>query len=108
MAKAKVAEIVLLQEKMAEIDQFSPLFNDEPDEQLLSSINGDVIEVEIGDNKFNSLELKNTGKIARIPIVRGAETKTVFNIGIFVALRDFTSRAGRVYVGGETQRVFAY
>ena len=108
MAKPKVSDIVMLQEKMAEIDQFSPLFNDEPDEQLLSSITGDVSEVTIGENVFNSLELKNTGKVARIPIVRGAETKSVFNIGIFVALRDFTSRAGRVYVGGETQRVFAY
>ena len=108
MPKAKVTEIAIIQEKMAEIDQFSPLFDDEPNEELYSNILGDVIDVEFGGNSFKSLELKNGGKTARVPMVRGAETKTSWNIGVFTALRDYVSASGRAYKEGETQRVFAY
>ena len=108
MPKAKVTEIAMIQEKMAEIDQFSPLFDDEPTEEMYSNVKGDVVDVEFGGNTFKSLELKNGGKTARVPMVRGAETKTAWNIGLFTALRDYTSASGRNYVSGETQRVFAY
>ena len=108
MPKIKITEIAVLQEKMAEIDQFSPLFDDAPEEEMFTNISGDVVEFKLGERVLKSLELKNGGKTVRVPLVQGTEGKSAWNIGLFTALRDYTSQSGNEFVAGQTQRVFAY
>lgn len=99
--------IKVLQDKMGEFEQFSPLFNDVADEDHYTNVKGEVAEFEYDGRKLFSLVLK-AGKIsARIPLVMGTETKKKWNIGTFIALRDHQS-ARSTFVAGETKRVFAY
>ena len=109
--KVEKKDIDALQSKMGEIDQFSPLFADKPDEDMFTSVKGEVTEFTWKDRKLMSLELvakDDPDRTLRVPLVSGAEHKKVWNIGIFTALRDYQSASGKPYVAGETKRIFAY
>lgn len=100
--------IKAIQDKMGEFEQFSPLFADEANEVMYSGVKGEITTFNLNGRDLNSLVVKSNGSLARIPLVMGAETKSVFNIGIFVAIRDYTSQNGNVFEAGKTSKVFAY
>lgn len=111
MSKLKAEEIRKINTEMGENGQYSPLFSDEANEVRYTGISGTIESFKFGDNLLYSLVLKgedNEAVSAKIPLVRGAEEKSIWNIGKFVALRDFTSAKGVIFEKGVTSRTFAY
>ena len=107
----KVNEIKSVQSKLNELDQFSPLFPDVANEDMYTNVVGEVLTTQFNGNDLKSLVIKaeDDPKVStQIPLVRGAETKTIWNVGLFTALRDYESQRGNKFVAGKTQRVFAY
>lgn len=107
MAELSLKEIA---QKMAENDQWSPLFADEPDasDVLRTNVSGKVLSFKLDNGrKVYSLQVKDD-KATYTFNISGDHKKDTFNIGQFVALRDYKSTRGTVYVGGETKRIFAY
>lgn len=107
----KAEEIKSVQAKLNEFEQFSPLFADVADEDMYTNVVGEVLTTQFNGQDLKSLVIKaeDDPKIStQIPLVRGAEGKKIWNVGVFIALRDYESQRGNKFVAGQTQRVFAY
>lgn len=108
MAELTKEDIKVIQDKMGDFEQFSPLFDDVADEVHYSNVKGDVAEFKLDTGRLVYSLVIKAGKIStRIPLVMGTETKKKWNIGTFTALRDYESARSK-FVAGETKRVFAY
>jgi len=98
--------------EMSDNGQWSPLFASEPkaEDIRMTNVTGKVVPFTLDSGRVvHSLEVVTPLGTMQFSI-SGDNTKTTYNIGSFVALRDYTSTGAKktAYVAGQTRRIFAY
>ena len=105
----KVAAIEAILAAKEENDEYSPLFGSEPETELATGIKGDIITRPYNGRVYYALKIKEGNLEVDVNIMSGKQDQKVFNVGNFVALRDYESASGNTkYERGKTKRTFAY
>ena len=85
-----------------------PLFPATPKEDKYKAVDGIIITNTFGNLEFHVVDSKGNPEVAYPVSGEANEGDASMNIGVFVALRDYTSRRGNEFKRGKTERRFAY